>query len=137
MPIVGIRTSRPVRRNMRRAKMRKPKDAYSIVFTKNRTVATCLAPSVADGGNTYYLKARGDRCAVHVGYAIIDKPGEVKVFAANWKTVGVAKTRAEAAEMIDSYHRKHNRSRYWMWLDKPFWCGGRVARPAKRKAAKR
>jgi hypothetical protein len=115
----------------------KPKDAYSIVFTQKRTMATCLASSVADGGNTYYLKAKGDRSAGHVGYAIIDKPGEVKVFTASWKLVGVAATRAAAAEMIDSYHRKHNRDRYWLWLDKPFWCGGKLARPAKRKGAKK
>ncbi len=115
----------------------KPKNAYSIVFTHKQTVATCLASSVASGGNTYYLKATGDRCAKHVGYAVIDKPREVKVFTANWKTVGVAKTRADAAEMIDSYHRRHNRDGYWMWLDKPFWCGGKLARSAKRKGARK
>jgi hypothetical protein len=116
---------------------KKPKDAYSIMFSQRRTVATCLASSIADGGSVYYLKAKAARSASHVGYAVIDKAGTVYVYTAAWGFVGLADTRAEGAQMIDSYHRKHNRARYWMWLDKPFWCGGRVARPAKRKAARR
>jgi hypothetical protein len=117
--------------------MKKPKNAYSIVFSQRRTVATCLAASVAPGGNAYYLKAKGDRSAGHVGYAVIDRPGQIAVFTAAWNHVGTTRTRAEAVQMIDSYHRTKNRDRYWMWIDKPLWCGGKVIRPAKRKAAHR
>jgi hypothetical protein len=120
----------PERRNEESKAMTKPKGAYSIVFSQKRTMATCLGDPV--GGDVYYLKAKGDRCACHVGYAVVGGPGDVKVYTAAWTPVGVAETRAAAALMIDGYHLKHNRERYSTWAGKPLWCGGKVARPAKR-----
>lgn len=113
--------------------MKKPKNAYSIVFSQRRTLSTCLSPAVPQGGNMYYLKAVGRGSSQHVGYAVVNAPGCIAVTTIPGKMIGTAKTRAEAAEMIDSYHRRKNLDKYWLWTEKPFWNGGRIARPAKPK----
>lgn len=99
-------------------------------------MATCMASDITQDGDTYYLKAKGDRCACHVGYAVVSRPGVIKVYTAAWNFVGQAATRREAVVMLDSYHGRKNRDLYSVWLGKPLWCGGQTIRPAKRKATK-
>lgn len=117
--------------------MKKPKNCYWIMFSQRDSVSTCLSPSVEPGGNVYYLKAKALGSSQHVGYAVVTAKGRIAVLTASGKRVGAAETRAEAAEMIDSHHRKNNRSAYWMWFDTPFWNDGKIARPQKRKKASR
>lgn len=114
--------------------MKKPRDCYWIAFSRRHSISTCLSPAVKPGGNMYYLKAKAAGSVQHVGYAVVNAPGHIAVLTIPGSYVGTARTRAEAAAMIDNYHRKNNRSRY-DWIRRPFWNGGRVARPAKRKVS--
>lgn len=116
--------------------MTKPENAFSIAFTRQRTMATCMAVKVPHDGDTYYLKAKGDRSACHVGYAVVSRPGVIKVYTAAWDFVGQAATRMEAVSMIDLHHTNKNGHLYGLWLSKPLWCGGKVIRPAKRRLTK-
>lgn len=90
---------------------------YRIVFTQRNTMATTFSPSIKEGGKAYFLKAKSDKSAQHVGYAIV-YPDMIEVVTVSGTLVGVAKDRAEAAQMIDSYHRTHNAEDYWLWTDK-------------------
>ncbi len=98
--------------------MTKPKNAFSIAFTRQRTMATCMAVEVPHDGDTYYLKAKGDRSACHIGYAVVSRPGVIKVYTAAWNFAGQAATRRKAVAMLDSYHGRKNRARYSGWLEK-------------------
>src|SRR5437588_642095 len=90
---------------------------YRIVFTQRNTMATTFSPSVRQGGKAYFLKAKSDKSAQHVGYAIV-YPEMIEVVTVSGQLVGIAKDRAEAAQMIDSFHRAHNADAYWMWTGK-------------------
>lgn len=90
---------------------------YRIVFTQRNTMATTFSPNVKKGGKAYFLKAKSDKSAQHVGYAVI-YPDMIEVVTVSGQLVGVAKDRAEAAQMIDAYHRTSNADAYWMWADK-------------------
>lgn len=93
------------------------RDTYRIVFTQRNTVATTFSPNVKEGGKAYYLKAKSDKSAQHVGYAVV-YPEMIEVVAVSGNLVGIAKDRTEAAEMIDTYHRTNNADDYWLWADK-------------------
>jgi hypothetical protein len=88
---------------------------YRIVFTQRNTMATAFSPGVyvGKGGKVYFLKAvSGDnRSRQHIGYAIIYPKG-IEVRTVSGRIVDVAKTRAEAVQMIDKHHRKNNRREY-------------------------
>jgi hypothetical protein len=90
---------------------------YRIAFTQRNTMATTFSPRVRKGGKAYYLKAKSDKSAQHVGYAII-YPEMIEVVTVSGSLVGITKERAEAARMIDTYHRTNNADSYWMWADK-------------------
>lgn len=92
-------------------------DTYRIIFTQRNTMATTFSPSIREGGKAYYLKAKSDKSAQHVGYAIV-YPEMIEVVAVSGNLVGIAKDRAEAAQMIDTYHRTSNAEAYWLWTDK-------------------
>lgn len=118
---------------------KRPKNCYWIMFSRRTTMSTCLSPSLPDDGKSYFLKAKSVGSAQHVGYAYVAHAKRIEVYTIPGRLVGVAESRADAAEMIDAYHRKNNRDGYWMWNDTPFWNGGKIVRPrpAKRKAVKR
>jgi hypothetical protein len=92
---------------------------YTIAFSQATTMATVLAPSVAAGGTVYYLKAKaGNRkSAQHIGYARVVSGKEIVVTTVNGVIVGTATSRAQAAQMIDAYHRANNAAGYWMWIN--------------------
>jgi hypothetical protein len=117
---------------MKTEKAKKPKDCYWIMFTRQQTIATCLAPKLTEGGRSYFLKAKARLSAQHVGYAFIAHPKRIEVYTCSGKLAGVATSRPEAAAMIDSHHRKNNRSGYWMWADAAFWNDGKIVRKAKK-----
>jgi hypothetical protein len=118
--------------------MVKPKDCYWIMFSQHSTISTCLSPKLAHDGKSYFLKAKSRGSSQHVGYALVAHSKRIEVYTIPGRFVGIAASRPEAAAMIDDYHRKNNRSEYWMWNDTPFWNDGKIARPrsAKRKATK-
>lgn len=93
-------------------------DRYSIVFTQRTTMATTFSRPIEKGGKAYFLKAKADngKSVQHVGYAII-YPDMIEVTTASGSLVGIAKDRAEAAQMIDAYHRTNNADDYWLWTD--------------------
>ncbi|QRY51787.1 hypothetical protein [Mycolicibacterium septicum] len=92
-------------------------DTYRIIFTQRNTMATTFSPSVREGGKAYYLKAKSTKSAQHIGYAIV-YPEMIEVVTVSGELVGIAQSRPEAAQMIDSHHRTTNADDYWMWLDK-------------------
>jgi hypothetical protein len=91
-------------------------DTYRIIFTQRNTMATTFSPSAA--GKTYFLKAKSARSAQHIGYATILSPKEIEVSTVSGQKIGVATSRADAAQMIDSYHRANSADQYFMWTDK-------------------
>lgn len=90
---------------------------YRIVFTQRTTMATTFARPIEKGGKAFYLKAKSAKSAQHVGYAIV-YPDMIEVTTASGSLVGIAKNRAEAAQIIDTYHRTSNADAYWLWTDK-------------------
>lgn len=92
-------------------------DTYRIIFTQRTTMATTFSRPIKKGGKAYFLKAKSDKSAQHVGYAII-YPDMIEVTTVSGQFVGVAKDRAEAAQMIDTHHRTHNADDYSLWTDK-------------------
>lgn len=92
-------------------------DTYRIVFTQRTTMATTFSRPIEKGGKAYFLKAKAAKSAQHVGYAIV-YPDMIEVITVSGALVGVAQTRTEAAQMIDSYQRTNNADAYWMWADK-------------------
>lgn len=110
----------------------KPKNCYWIMFTKRTTMATSLSPKLTHDGKSYFLKAKARLSAQHVGYAYVAHPKRIEVYTIPGRLVGVAASRPEAAKMIDDYHRKNNRSGYWMWNDTPFWNDGEIVRRGKK-----
>lgn len=91
---------------------------YRIVFSQRTTISTSFGQSVEKGGTRYYLKAKSPRSAQQVGYATVRPDRTIEVTTCNGTIVGIAKNRAEAAKMIDGYHRKHNRRDYSSWAAK-------------------
>lgn len=89
---------------------------YRIIFTKRNTMATTFSPAAA--GQTYFLKAKSQRSAQHVGYATVIAPNHIEITTVSGKSVGVAKSRSEARQMIDTYHRTNDSDNYWMWVAK-------------------
>lgn len=98
--------------------MKKVTNTYRIAFSQKRTMTTCLASNVEQGGPVYYLKAKAHKSAQQVGYAVKESLNKILVYTSAWKLVGVAKNRKEAARLIDEYHRKNNAKAYWMWASK-------------------
>jgi hypothetical protein len=92
--------------------------SYRITFTQRNTMATTFSPQVKKGGKAYFLKAVSEnkKSRQHVGYAIV-YPEMIEVITVSGNLVGIAQDRAEAAQMIDSYHRTNNADAYWMWAD--------------------
>ena len=92
---------------------------YSIVFTQRNTMATTFSRPVEKGGKAYFLKAVSEnkKSRQHVGYAIV-YPDMIEVVTVSGTLVGIAKDRAEAAQMIDTYHRTNNADAYDLWTDK-------------------
>jgi hypothetical protein len=58
-----------------------------------------------------------NKSAQHVGYATV-YPDRIEVTTVSGRPVGTAKNRADAAQLIDAYHREHNAADYWLWNDK-------------------
>lgn len=115
--------------------MIKPKDCYWIMFSQRTTISTCLSPKLTHDGKSYFLKAKSRLSSQHVGYAFVAHPKRIEVYTIPGRLVGVATSRPEAAVMIDAYHRKNNRSEYWMWNGHPFWNNGKIERPRPAKRA--
>lgn len=95
---------------------------YSISFTQRNTMATTFSRPVEKGGRVYFLKAKTAKSAQHVGYAII-YPDMIEVVDLSGALVGIASTRDEAKQMIDTHHRTHNPDAYWLWTDKSLKVG--------------
>ncbi len=93
---------------------------YRIVFTQRNTMATTFSPGIEKGGKVYFLKAVSEnrKSRQHVGYATIGLDKMIDVTTVSGRFVGTAKTRAEAAQIIDTYHRTHNADDYWLWTDR-------------------
>lgn len=92
---------------------------YRISFSQRTTLSTAFGPVEAQG-DRYYLKATSlcRRSRQHVGYAVVRPDRSIEVSTVDGTPVGVARTRKEAGQLIDGYHRDHNADSYWMWAEK-------------------